>query len=84
MSENKILLDHGSGGLLTGKLIAEKFMPHFDNPLLSQMEDSTAFDINGNKLCFTTDSYVINPIFFPGGNIGSLSVHGTVNDISMR
>jgi hydrogenase expression/formation protein HypE len=84
MSENKILLDHGSGGLLTGKLISEKFLPHFDNPLLSQMEDSTAFDINGSKLCFTTDSYVINPIFFPGGNIGSLSVHGTVNDISMR
>ncbi len=84
MSENKILLDHGSGGLLTGKLIAEKFLPHFDNPLLSQMEDSTTFDINGSKLCFTTDSYVINPIFFPGGNIGSLSVHGTVNDIAMR
>ncbi len=84
MSENKILLDHGSGGLLTGKLIAEKFKPHFNNPLLSQMEDSTAFDINGTRLCFTTDSYVINPIFFPGGNIGSLSVHGTVNDIAMR
>ena len=84
MNDNKILIDHGSGGLLTGKLIAEKFKPYFDNPFLSQMEDSTAFDINGTRLCFTTDSYVINPIFFPGGNIGSLSVHGTVNDIAMR
>lgn len=81
---DKILLDHGSGGLLTGKLIAEKFKPYFDNPLLSQMEDSTAFEINGSRLCFTTDSYVINPIFFPGGDIGSLSIHGTVNDIAMR
>jgi hydrogenase expression/formation protein HypE len=84
MNDNKILIDHGSGGLLTGKLIEEKFRPYFDNPLLSQMEDSTAFDINGTRLCFTTDSYVINPIFFPGGDIGSLSVHGTVNDIAMR
>ncbi|MCP4717262.1 MAG: hydrogenase expression/formation protein HypE [Deltaproteobacteria bacterium] len=83
MSDSKILLEHGDGGLLTSNLITEKFLPKFTNPLLEKLADGAVFDIGSTKLCFSTDSYVINPIFFPGGNIGSLAVHGTVNDVAM-
>jgi hydrogenase expression/formation protein HypE len=80
--EDKILLAHGSGGKLAHDLIAESFVSALDNPLLAQMDDSAVFEANG-QLAFTTDSYVVNPIFFPGGNIGKLAVCGTVNDLSM-
>jgi hydrogenase expression/formation protein HypE len=83
MRYDKILLDHGGGGLLMNELIANKFLPKLKNPYLERMEDGAVFDIGNKKLCFSTDSYVVSPIFFPGGDIGSLSVHGTVNDISM-
>ncbi len=79
---DKILLAHGSGGKLAHDLIKKSFVGMLDNPLLAQMDDSAVFDIKG-RLAFTTDSYVVNPIFFPGGNIGKLAVCGTVNDLSM-
>jgi len=84
MSNHKILLDHGSGGLATRQLIEEVFLKHLDNPVLSRMEDSAVLELPPGRLAFTTDSFVIAPLFFPGGNIGSLSVHGTVNDLSMQ
>ncbi|MRR15121.1 MAG: hydrogenase expression/formation protein HypE [Deltaproteobacteria bacterium] len=83
MKYDKILLEHGAGGLLSNELIAECFLPHFQNPYLERLEDSAVLTVGDNKFCFTTDSYVVSPIFFPGGNIGSLAVHGTVNDLSV-
>ncbi|MFW5901995.1 MAG: hydrogenase expression/formation protein HypE [Thermodesulfobacteriota bacterium] len=83
MDDDRISLDHGSGGRLTNDLIAEMMLPAFQNPILAQMEDGAAFDIGGSRLAFSTDSYVVDPIFFPGGNIGDLAVNGTVNDVAM-
>ena len=83
MKYDKILLAHGGGGLLTNEIIRETFLPHFQNDLLGRLEDGAVLKVGAEKLCFTTDSYVVNPLFFPGGNIGSLAVHGTVNDLSM-
>lgn len=80
-TEDKILLAHGSGGKLMHDLIAS-FIPHLANPLLEKMDDSAVFEISG-KLAFTTDSYTVQPLFFPGGDIGKLSVCGTVNDLAM-
>ena len=79
----KILLDHGSGGKMAHALIAEKMLPSFDNPILARLNDSAEIMIGGERLAFTTDSYVVDPIFFPGGNIGELAVNGTVNDLAM-
>jgi len=64
-------------------MVAGSFLPHFSNPYLERLEDSAVLTIGKQKLCFTTDSYVVSPIFFPGGNIGSLAVHGTVNDLAV-
>lgn len=83
MKEDRILLEHGSGGMLMNSLIHDIFMPVFKNEYLDQMGDSAVVTIGKKKVCFTTDSYVVDPIFFPGGDIGSLSIHGTVNDIAM-
>lgn len=83
MKEDRILLEHGSGGMLMNSLIHDIFMPVFKNEYLDQMGDSAVVTIGNKKVCFTTDSYVVDPIFFPGGDIGSLSIHGTVNDIAM-
>lgn len=83
MSE-KILLDHGSGGLASSRLISSLFIKHLDNPVLRDLEDSALLENKGGKLAFTTDSYVVDPIFFPGGDIGKLAVHGTINDLAMR
>lgn len=77
-----ITLGHGSGGILTNKLLNECIFNLLSNPLLDQKHDGAVFSLKGN-LAFSTDSYVINPIFFPGGNIGELAVNGTVNDLSM-
>jgi hydrogenase expression/formation protein HypE len=79
--EDKILLAHGSGGKLMHDLI-ESFMPELANPILDKLDDSAVFDLSG-RLAFTTDSYTVNPIFFPGGDIGRLAVCGTVNDLAM-
>jgi hydrogenase expression/formation protein HypE len=81
MNEDRILLAHGSGGKLMHDLI-ESFMPELANPILEKMDDSAVFDLSG-RLAFTTDSYTVNPIFFPGGDIGQLAVCGTVNDLAM-
>jgi hydrogenase expression/formation protein HypE len=79
----KILLSHGSGGKLTHELIKELFLSNFDNPALRPLKDSAIVKIGKEKLAFTTDSFVVDPIFFPGGDIGSLSIHGTVNDLAV-
>jgi len=79
-----IRLGHGSGGRLSQQLLQSVFLPAFKNETLSQCQDAAILSFEHNKIVVTTDSYVVNPIFFPGGNIGSLSVYGTVNDICMR
>jgi len=79
--EDKILLAHGSGGKLMHDLI-QSFLPELSNPILERMEDSAVFEVSG-RLAFTTDSYIVRPLFFPGGDIGKLAVCGTVNDLSM-
>jgi len=80
---DRILLAHGSGGKLTHQLIEEIFMKQFDNEMLKLQSDSAVLNINSKKLAFTTDSYVVTPIFFPGGNIGKLAVCGTINDLAV-
>ncbi len=84
MSEKTILLDHGSGGLASQQLISELFLKHLDSPILRDLEDSAILENRPGRLAFTTDSYVVDPIFFPGGDIGKLAVHGTINDLAMR
>jgi hydrogenase expression/formation protein HypE len=80
---DKILLAHGGGGKLSNDLLESLIVPHLSNPYLNQNHDGAIFQINDQRLAFTTDSYVINPIFFPGGDIGELAVNGTVNDLAM-
>jgi len=78
-----ILLGHGSGGQLTHDLIDSLFAAHFDNPILKAQGDSALLPVSGHQLAFTTDSFVVDPIFFPGGNIGHLAIAGTVNDLAV-
>jgi len=78
----KIDMSYGSGGKQTGNLIHDVFLKHFDNKILGKMEDSAVLKVSG-KIAFTTDSFVVTPMFFPGGDIGKLAVCGTVNDLSM-
>ncbi len=78
-----VLLAHGGGGRLMHQLIGKMFLTAFRNPLLETQHDSTVMELTGKKLAFTTDSYVVRPLFFPGGDIGSMAVHGTVNDLAM-
>ncbi len=78
-----VLLAHGGGGRLTHMLIERMFLPAFSNPTLETLNDGAVLDIDGARMALTTDSFVISPIFFPGGDIGSLAVHGTVNDLAM-
>ncbi len=80
----RITLAHGSGGKLTGDLINEVFQTHFSNDILNRMEDAAVLHIPAQKIAFTTDSFVVSPVFFPGGDIGRLAVCGTVNDLLMR
>lgn len=84
MKQDQILLDHGSGGRISHELMISLFLPHLNNEFLSELNDSAVMNIYGGRIAFSTDAYVVDPIFFPGGNIGSLAVHGTVNDLSMR
>ena len=77
-----ITLGHGSGGLLTHRLLQSGVFNLFSNDLLDQQHDGASFELNG-KIAFSTDSYVVSPIFFPGGNIGDVAVNGTVNDLAM-
>jgi hydrogenase expression/formation protein HypE len=78
-----IVLGHGGGGKLSAELIEHLFLPAFRNDMLGQLGDSTVLNVNGTRLAMSTDSYVVRPLFFPGGNIGELAVNGTINDISM-
>lgn len=82
-SQTHVLLGHGSGGKLSSDLIGKIFLPIFKNPILEKLNDQAVFQLNGSRLAFTTDSFVVNPLFFPGGDIGSLAVNGTVNDLAM-
>ena len=83
MKNDKILLDHGSGGKISHSLYADLIFPLFSNPELDRQDDGAVMDMPRGRLAFSTDSYVVDPIFFPGGNIGDLAVNGTVNDIAM-
>jgi hydrogenase expression/formation protein HypE len=78
-----VLMAHGGGGRLSQQLIQKMFVPQFDNPLLAPLHDGAVFSAGGTRFAFSTDSYVISPIFFPGGDIGELAVNGTVNDLAM-
>jgi hydrogenase expression/formation protein HypE len=80
---DKIVLGHGSGGQLSANLLRHVFLPLFSNPVLDRLDDQAILEIGGSRLAFTTDSFVVKPLFFPGGDIGSLAVHGTVNDLAM-
>ncbi len=86
--DTHITLAHGSGGKAMGDLINDIFVSNFDNPILSQLEDQASFNLaslmqQGDRLAFTTDSYVVDPLFFPGGNIGELAINGTINDLAV-
>lgn len=84
ISDHKeIVLAHGSGGKMTHRLIEKMILPSFHNGLLEPLHDGAVFPMNDAKLAFSTDSFVVKPIFFPGGDIGKLAVHGTVNDLAM-
>src|SRR5690242_5142671 len=80
---DRILLGHGSGGKLSAQLLRDIFLPAFRNPILAGMNDQAVVQFNGSRVAFTTDTFVVKPLFFRGGDIGSLAVHGTVNDLAM-
>jgi hydrogenase expression/formation protein HypE len=82
-AKDTVLLGHGSGGKLSAELLRDVFLPAFANPVLGKLDDQAALEIQGARLAFTTDSFVVKPLFFRGGDIGSLAVHGTVNDLAM-
>ena len=79
----RVDLSHGAGGRATAQLVEEIFLRAFDNPLLNRGNDQAAFDVPAGRMVMSTDGYVISPLFFPGGDIGSLAVHGTINDVAM-
>ncbi|MCB2229632.1 hydrogenase expression/formation protein HypE [bacterium] len=78
-----IRLSHGAGGQMTSNLIRDVILRHFGNPILDKLGDSAELHVQNRRLAFTTDSFVVNPLFFPGGNIGDLAVNGTVNDLAV-
>lgn len=78
-----VLMAHGGGGKLMHQLIGKMVVPAFRNPLLESQHDSSVFTLGQQRVAFTTDSYVVRPMFFPGGDLGSLAVHGTINDLAM-
>jgi len=82
-AKDTVLMGHGSGGRLSAELIRDVFLPAFQNSILDRLEDQAIVSLDGTRLAFTTDSFVVKPLFFPGGDIGSLAVHGTVNDLAM-
>ncbi|HYM77363.1 MAG TPA: hydrogenase expression/formation protein HypE [Candidatus Dormibacteraeota bacterium] len=83
VADDRIVLAHGGGGRLTHQLIEKIFLPAFSNAALEQRHDGAVVSVNGARLAFTTDSFVVRPLIFPGGNIGDLAVNGTVNDLAM-
>lgn len=83
LRKDSVEMSHGSGGRAMARLIEELFVRHFDNDLLRQGNDQATFDVASGRLVMSTDGHVISPLFFPGGDIGSLAVHGTINDVAM-
>lgn len=82
-AKQRILLGHGSGGRLSAELLRDVFLPALSNPVLDRLEDQAVVSVNGARLAFSTDSFVVKPLFFRGGDIGSLAIHGTINDLAM-
>jgi len=82
-TSDRVQLGHGSGGKMSAALLRERFLPAFQNDILAQLGDAAIVDIGGHSLAISTDTFVVQPLEFPGGNIGSLAVHGTVNDLAM-
>jgi hydrogenase expression/formation protein HypE len=82
-ARERILLGHGSGGKLSADLLQQVFLPALGNPVLDRLEDQAVVSVNGIQLAVSTDSFVVKPLFFRGGDIGSLAVHGTINDLAM-
>ena len=81
--DERITLVHGAGGNATRDLVEALFLEELGNPLLEPLDDSALIEAGGTRLAFTTDAHVVQPLFFPGGDIGSLAVNGTVNDIAV-
>jgi hydrogenase expression/formation protein HypE len=82
-ARERILLGHGSGGKLSADLLRDVFLPALGNPVLNRLDDQAIVSLGGTRLAITTDSFVVKPLFFRGGDIGSLAVHGTINDLAM-
>ncbi|MGO9405223.1 MAG: hydrogenase expression/formation protein HypE [Terriglobales bacterium] len=82
-AKDTVLLGHGSGGKLSAELVRDVFLHTLKNPVLARLDDQAIVNVNGQRLAISTDSFVVKPLFFPGGDIGSLAVHGTVNDLAM-
>lgn len=80
---DRIQLGHGSGGKLSAALFRDRFLPHFDSPILAKLGDAAVMPMFAGEVAFSTDTFVVSPLEFPGGNIGSLAVHGTLNDLAM-
>src|SRR6185369_4487010 len=83
LDHKTIVLGHGSGGKLTHQLVQKMILPAFRNPILEAQHDGASLLMSGARIAFSADSYIVHPIFFPGGNIGDLAVNGTVNDLAM-
>lgn len=83
LTTSRVLLGHGSGGKLSADLMRDVFLNVFRSPILARLDDQAIVEIGGARIAFTTDSFVVKPLFFRGGNIGSLAVHGTINDLAM-
>ncbi len=82
-ARESVLLGHGSGGKMSADLLRHVLMPALQNPALERQDDQAIVDVNGSRIAFTTDSFVVKPLFFPGGDIGALAVNGTINDLAM-
>src|ERR1700733_4053394 len=82
-ARESILLGHGSGGRMSGDLLRKIILPALQNPVLARLDHQAIVDVGGSRIAFTTDSFVVKPLFFPGGDIGTLAVNGTVNDLAM-
>lgn len=82
-TDDRITMGHGSGGRLSHRLLEDLILPAFTNPILDRRDDQAVIEVPAGRLAFTTDSFVVSPLFFPGGDIGALAVHGTVNDLAM-
>lgn len=82
-AHDRVQLGHGSGGKMSAALLKSHFLPHFNNPVLAELGDAAVLDAGDQEIAISTDTFVVAPLEFPGGNIGSLAVHGTLNDIAM-